>query len=219
MIPRFSVVDPELTYSLPPEISASSGLDALTQLIEPFVCNAPNPITDAVCKDGIARASQALLSAYRNGQDAAARQDMSLASLFGGMALANARLGAVHGMASPIGGVTGAPHGAICAALLPVVMESNIKALQNRQSGFEPLERYTKVARLLTGDDSATAMDGPDWVDRLCRDMNIRSLSVLGLRSVDFSGVVAQSQKSSSMKGNPISLTKRELNSILEKAF
>jgi alcohol dehydrogenase class IV len=219
LLPRYAVVDPELTYSLPPTITANTGLDALTQLIEPFICNAPTPLTDAVCRDGIPRISRGLLPSYRNGRDAAAREEMSLASMFGGMALANAQLGAVHGLASPIGGLINAPHGAICARLLPLVMDANIKALSKRQPDSSALDRYHEVARLLTGDSSVVAEDGANWVWNLCREMNIRPLAEYGLQSDDFPMLVAQARKASSMKGNPIFLTNGELTNILEKAM
>ena len=102
LLPRLAVVDPELTYSLPPGVTATTGLDALTQLIEPYVSNAANALTDAFCRDGIARVGQSLKRAYQDGRDVSSREDMALASLLGGLALANARLGAVHGLASPL---------------------------------------------------------------------------------------------------------------------
>ena len=105
ILPRMAIVDPELTYGLPPEITASAGLDALTQLIEPFLSNASNPLTDAICREGMRRVSRSLQIAYQHGNDSDAREDMALASLFGGIALANAKLGAVHGFAGPIGGM------------------------------------------------------------------------------------------------------------------
>ncbi|MCX6033789.1 MAG: iron-containing alcohol dehydrogenase [Chloroflexi bacterium] len=219
MLPRYAVVDPELTYSLPPEITASTGLDALTQVIEPFVCNTPTPLTDLVCRDGITRAVRALLPSYRNGQDITAREDMSLASMFGGMALANARLGAVHGLAGPIGGMISAPHGAICARLLPIVMEANLNSLHSLQSDSPAIDRYQEVARLLTGDGTADTEDGIAWVWNLCHAMNIRPLVEFGLKSDDFPVLVSQAQRASSMKGNPVSLTDGELTDMLEKAI
>ena len=125
MLPKVVVVDPELTYDLPPAITASTGVDALTQLIEPFVCSRANPLTDGLCQEGIERVARSLRRAFESAgrgeapADAAAREDMAVASLFGGLALANAGLGAVHGLAAPLGGMIGAPHGAVCAALLP----------------------------------------------------------------------------------------------------
>jgi len=128
MLPRLVVVDPELTCSMPPEVTAATGLDALTQLIEAFVTQKAGPLTDGICREGLARAARSLQRAWENGNDRAAREDMCLASLFSGMALANAGLGAVHGFAAPIGGSFDAPHGVVCARLLPYVMEANINA-------------------------------------------------------------------------------------------
>ena len=181
MLPRVALVDPELTYALPPDITASTGLDALTQLIEPYVCARANPMTDALCVDGMRRAARSLRRAFENGRDAAAREDMALASLFSGMALANAGLGAVHGFAGPIGGMFPAPHGALCAALLPHVMEANLRALRQRQPASEALRRYDEVARLLTGQVTASADDGVNWVRQLVSDLKIPRLGTYGI--------------------------------------
>jgi len=218
MLPQLAVVDPELTYGLPPEVTAASGMDALTQLIEPFLSNASNPMTDAVCQDGIRRAARSLRLAFES-DDRAAREDMSLAALFGGMALANARLGAAHGFAGPIGGMFPAPHGAICARLLPLVMETNLHALQERAPGSPVLSRFTEVARLLTGEPDALAEDGIRWVHQLCADLRIPPLSVFGVTPSTIPAIVAPSRKSSSMKGNPIELTDEELHAILQRAL
>ena len=155
MLPRVALVDPELTYALPPAVTAQTGLDALTQLIEPYVSVRANPLVDTICVEGMGRVAWALRRAYHGGGDREARRDMALASLFGGLALANAGLGAVHGFAGPIGGMFPAPHGAVCAALLPGVMNTNLRALRQRASDGEPLRRYDEVARWLTGDMQA----------------------------------------------------------------
>ncbi len=218
MLPRVAVVDPELTYTVPPDVTASTGLDALTQLIEPFVCNSPNPITDALCRDGIRRAALSLRRAYENGVDAEARRDMSLVSLFGGLALANARLGAVHGLAAPLGGMFPAPHGAVCARLLPIVMNTNVRALRTRAPASPVLERYHEVARLLTGKASASAEVGVEWVRSLCTDLHILPLKHFGLTEPEIPAVVTQGQMASSMKGNPIPLTDDELTAVLREA-
>ncbi len=218
LLPRLAVIDPLLTYTLPPSVTASTGMDALTQLIEPFVCNSPTPLTDALCQDGIVRAARSLRAAYENGQAADAREDLALASLFGGMALANARLGAVHGMANPIGGMSHAPHGDICARLLPLVMATNLRALRTRQPASPAIARYTNVARLLTGNADASAEDGPAWIQALCQGLDIRPLKEYGLNSKDYPVLVEQSQKANSMKGNPLPLTDEELMAILVKA-
>ena len=219
MLPMAAVVDPEQTYSLPPALTAATGLDALTQLIEPFVSNGSNPITDALCREGIQRVATMLPRSFHDGSDTQARKDMSLASLFGGVALANARLGAVHGLAGPLGGVLAAPHGAICARLLPLVMEANIKALEKREPNSGVLSRYGEVARLLTGSESAGPTDGVNRVHSLCREFEIPSLSEHGLNRQMIPAVAAQALKSSSMRGNPIVLSELEVAEILEGAL
>jgi alcohol dehydrogenase class IV len=219
MLPRLAVVDPQLTLELPPPITAQTGLDALTQLIEPFVSNAANPLTDSLCREGIQRAARSLRRAYQQGNDLQARQDMSLASLFGGLALANAKLGAVHGFAGPLGGMIAAPHGAICARLLPFVIQMNVQALRQRQPENPILNRFREVARLLTGKPEAAAEDGAAWVQSLCEDLAIPPLSQYGLLEAQFETVIEKSSRASSMKGNPISFTDEELRQILAQAY
>ncbi len=219
MLPAVAVVDPDLTRAMSPALTAYAGLDALTQLIEPFVSNKANPLTDALCREGIPRAAWALRRAYRDGSNAAAREAMSLASLLGGLALANAGLGAVHGFAGPIGGLFPAPHGAICARLLPLVMANNVHALQERDPDHTALPRYQEVARLLTGQAAATIADGVAWVESLCADLKIPSLATWGVTEADCSTLIAQAQKASSMKANPIRLTETELGDMLLQAL
>jgi alcohol dehydrogenase class IV len=218
MLPRLAVVDPELTYSMPPAVTASTGLDALTQVLEPYVSNQANPMTDAICREGLWRAARSLRRAYQDGSNAEAREDMALVSLFGGLALANAKLGAVHGFAGPLGGLFHAPHGAICARLLPYVMEANVRALQARMPDSPSLARYDEVAQLLTGENTARASDGVTWVQDLCQALDVPPLSDFGLTEGDFPTVVAKAGKASSMKGNPIALTDEELTQILRDA-
>ena len=219
MLPRFALVDPELTYDLPPEVTASSGLDALTQLIEPFVSLKANPMTDAICREGMRYAARSLRRAYQNGADKEAREGMSLASLFGGLALANAGLGAAHGFAGPLGGMLHAPHGALCARFLPLVMDANLKAIESRQPEHPALTRYEEIARILTGDAGATAQDGVRWTRELVNDLKIPRLSAYGIQPEDFSEAVQKTQMANSFKGNPIVLSAKELTEILEEAF
>ena len=166
MLAKVALVDPELTYSLPPGITATTGMDALAQLIEPFVSTRANPFTDGLCQEGMSRVARSLRRACEDGGDAGAREDMAVSSLFGGLALANAGLGAVHGLAGPLGGMISAPHGAICAALLPSVVATNVSALRTRQEGGGALLRYRRIAQLLTGDEGATADDAAELVAR-----------------------------------------------------
>lgn len=217
MLARVAVVDPELTYTLPPALTASTGMDALTQCIEPYVSNAANPLTDSLALEGIRRAGRALRSAYEG--DTNAREDMALASLFGGLALANAKLGAVHGFAGPLGGMYDAPHGALCAVLLPHVMEANIHALREREPNAAGLHRYEIVAQALTGYAQAEAEDGIQFVAALCKDLHIPPLSSYGVREEDFPKIIEKSAKSGSMKGNPLALTADEMAQVLRQAL
>jgi alcohol dehydrogenase class IV len=219
VLPRVALVDPELTRDLPPRLTASTGLDALTQLIEPYVSIRACAITDPLCLDGIARVSRSLRRACTAGGDCTAREDMALASLFGGMALANAGLGAVHGFASPIGGMFPAPHGEVCAALLPHVMEANLQALRNRKSHSEALDRYDAIARILTGNPKAVADEGASWVRSVCQDIAIAKLSKFGITHNDVPSIVEAALKASSMKSNPIVLRPEELAEILGAAL
>lgn len=218
LLARLAVVDPALTVSLPPAITAYTGMDALTQLIEPFVSNAASPLTDGVCREGLARAARSLARVHREGSDLAAREDMALASLCGGLALANARLGAVHGFAGVLGGATGQAHGALCARLLPFVMEANIRALGERGDPVI-LRRYHEIARILTGNADADASDGVAWVRSLSGEMKIPSLEDAGLSIADCDTIIPLAQRASSMQGNPVKLFDEELRGVLEAAL
>jgi len=139
--------------------------------------------------------------------------------LFSGIALANAKLGAVHGLAGVLGGTTGHPHGAICARLLPFVMEANIRALQDDRARAAPLDRYAEVARILTGSPSARAADGVDWVHALCSELRIPPLRVAGLTVTECSRIIPTAQRASSMQGNSVKLSDQELLEVLERAI
>ncbi len=219
MLPRVALVDPELTYGLPPAVTAYTGLDALTQLIEPYVSARANPLVDAICIDGIARVAGALRRAVSDGADRDARRDMAMASLFGGLALANAGLGVVHGFAAPLGGRWKAPHGALCAALLPHGMAANVAALQARAPRHPALARYTAIARLLTGRNDARAEDGIEWVQSLCVELEIPPLRAWGIAASDLPGVVEKAARASSMKANPLPLTGEELQAVIAAAW
>lgn len=219
MLPTVAVVDPLLTLSMPPHVTASTGLDALTQCLEPYVSSQSNPLTDAIAIDGLKRAARSLRSAYNDGGDVEARTDMALASLFGGLALANAKLGAVHGFAGVLGGMYPAPHGIICARLLPYVVQTNVHALASRDPESPVLARYADVARIVTGDPSATVSDGVAWIQNLCDALAVPGLAEFGLAESDFDEIVAKAQGASSMRGNPLPLTDSELKTILERAM
>lgn len=218
MLPRLAVVDPELTFSMPPDLTAATGLDALTQLLEAFVSRNANPLTDAICREGLARAARSLLPAFCNGDDPAAREDMCLASLCGGLALANAKLGAVHGIAGPFGGAFKAPHGAVCGRLLPFVTAANLAAIRRRAPGSPAAARFEEAARILTANSSVGADEGVAWLRSLCGRLGVPRLSAYGFTLAHSPDLIAKSIRSSSMRGNPIDLTAQELETILEQA-
>jgi alcohol dehydrogenase class IV len=221
MIPQVALVDPQLTLTMPPSVTASTGMDALTQVIEAYVSNRANVMTDIVSREGIIRGSRSLLAAFRNGQDSAAREDMALTSLFGGLALANGGLGAVHGFAGPIGGMFKAPHGAICASLLPYVMKHNAEKIRSMDdpSLGAVVDRYEKVARWMTGNPNASIEDGVAFIEALAADLQIPGLREIGIQSDDFDRIIEKSKVSFSMQKNPICLDEATLKKILQEAL
>lgn len=216
LYPRFAIIDPELMLLLPPFLTATTGLDALTQLIEPFISRKANPLIDVICREGIRLVGKSLRKAFFHGNNPEPRADMALASLFGGIALANAKLGAVHGFAAPLGSLLHAAHGAICASLLPNVMEINHLALIERQPEHFAINKFKEVAQLLTGNADADAQDGISWIRDLCKDLEVKNLRELGLTEPLIPEVVLRAIKASSMAGNPIDLTEGELIKILK---
>jgi alcohol dehydrogenase class IV len=144
---------------------------------------------------------------------------MAVASLLGGLALANAGLGAVHGFAGPVGGSFPAPHGAVCAALLPHVMAANLRALREREPKSFALGRYYRIATMLTGNPHATADAGVEWVQKLVAELPVPKLRNFGLREEHLADLVAKAANASSMKANPIVLTPDELTMTLRLAF
>ena len=219
LLPRIALVDPELTYSLPAKVTIATGLDALTQLVEPLVSIRSNPATDGLCREGIPRVARSLPAVVQNGKDFAAREEMSLASLFGGLALANAGLGGVHGFAGPIGGMFNAPHGLVCGILLPFVVEANIRALRDRFPNSIALGRYDEIGQLLTGSSHAQAADGLAWLKDLNKTRDVPKLSSLGIPKESIPEIAVKAAKASSMKANPIELTLPELEEILAAAW
>ena len=219
MIPDIAVIDPECMCSMPPAVTASTGLDALTQLLEAFITKKSNPITDGLCREGLTRAIRSLRKAYTNGNDLDAREDMAIASLLGGLALANAGLGVVHGFAGPIGGMFDAPHGMVCAALLPHAMKVNVDALIERGEKSPALGRLSEFSVMCTQRTDATPLDGIEWLQRLCVDLSVPAISAFGISEADFGDIVEKAQAASSMKGNPVALSASELLTILQNAI
>ena len=212
MLPRVAIVDPALTDHCPRGVTLASGLDALTQVIEPYVCARPNPAVDALCRAAIPQAAAALVW-LMEAEDPAARDALAFISLTGGIALANAGLGAVHGLAGVIGGMTGAPHGAICGALLPFVLQANARALP---AGHPAAARLIEVQAML----SAAFGGGPGAaaLHRWSRQAGLPGLAALGLGAEDHAAVVAAALTASSMKANPVPLDHAALTEVLVAA-
>lgn len=224
LLPQAAIVDPELTMHLPPRLTANTGLDALTQLLEAFVSHRANSFTRMLCREGLKRVGRSLPVAYRAAvegrlteKDADARDDMAFGSLLSGMALANAGLGAVHGFASPLGGMLGAPHGAVCAALLPTVVRVNVRALHERDPRGASLAAYTEAAEILTGASDPDRLDR--WLSALCSELKTDQLRALGLQEANIEDLLTRAAAASSMKGNPIALTQPEMRRIVAEAF
>jgi alcohol dehydrogenase class IV len=200
--------------------STGSGMDALTQLIEPFLSRRVTPVTDALAREGLRRSATALRPACRHGladdDSARWREDLALASLLGGMCLANAGLGIVHRMASVIGGRYHAPHGAVCAALLPSATAVNLEALRNRAPGHPSLPKAEELGPLLTGDPSSDSEDAISWLRDLRRDLAIPGLASYFHRPAEVEALFETVRAASSSKANPIELTKEEISQILD---
>jgi alcohol dehydrogenase class IV len=217
MLPRIAVVDPDFLTGAPRQVLAAGGLDALSQLIEPYLSSRANPFTDALAAQGIPLSARSLRRACLEGPDANARIDLAFASLLGGLCLANAGLGAVHGFAAPAGGMVGAPHGAVCAALLPHAFEVNLRALRARAPDSHVLARMSDIAFWLCGREEPEA--AVEWLSGLCVDLGIPGLAAWGLRHGHLPDLVAGAKAASSMRGNPIALTDEELFEIAERSL
>jgi alcohol dehydrogenase class IV len=218
MIPRVALVDPGLTVSCPPPVTAASGLDALTQCLEPYVGVRANPVTDALAREGLRRAAAGLRAAHADGGNLGARADMAICSLLGGAALANAKLGAVHGLAGVVGGTADVPHGVACAALLAPVIEANVAALRAGPPG-PALDRYAEAARLLTGQPGASAEDGVAWIRETLALLAMPGLGAFGIGPGQAGDIAAAALRSSSMQGNPVALSAGDLRAVLVQAL
>lgn len=217
LLPELALVDPELTLGLPHAVTAATACDALVQVIEPLLSCQANPLTDALCREAIRRGAPAIRAAAEQPNDLEARSELSFMSLCGGLALANSRLGAVHGFAGPLGGRTSATHGSLTARLLPATLAVNERALRARQPTSPALARLDELGLLLTG--RAGAEHAIEFAEELTRDLGIPKLSALGVTRDDLDSLCSDAARSSSMKGNPIVLSPEELHEILERSL
>lgn len=223
LLARLVVVDPQLGVGVRPEITARAGMDALCQLIESYTSNGARPVTDALAMDGISRAAAALPGVFADGADLDAREEMATAALLSGITLTNAGLGAVHGFAAPLGANFAVPHGTVCAALLPHVMEANVRALRDLSADHPVLSRYAAIGRVLTGGTDLAAPEaveaGIRHVVDLVRDLGIGPLGQFGVTQDRIGEMVALAAKSSSMRYNPVELSREVLAEVLQKAL
>lgn len=214
MLARLAIVDPALTEDCPRGVTLASGLDAVTQVIEPYLSARANPLTDALCRDAIPRGLQAL-AALMQGEDTQARDELAFVSLIGGIALANAGLGAVHGLAGVIGGRTGAPHGAVCGRLLGPVLRANRAAMQ--QSGGD-MHRFREVENWIRAALGGADGDAFDLLDAQIDAWGLPLLSALGVSASARAALAAEAQRSSSMAANPLPLAEETLTRIMAEA-
>jgi len=219
LLPALALIDPQQTMSVPAYITASTGMDAFTQVVEPYVTKITNPVVDMFCRQAIPLAARNLPTAYSNGDDVEARENMSYVSLLGGLSLANAKLGAVHGFAGPIGGMFDAPHGLVCAALLPAVMRVNANILEQSGENRQKVTRFKEIARLVTGNEGAAILDGVNWITNLAHSMEVPGLAQFGITEDDFPGIIEKARRSSSMKGNPVDLSDFDMKPILSMSL
>lgn len=212
MIARVAIVDPALTDGCPAGVTLASGLDAVTQVIEPYLSCKATPYSDAIALPAIGPGLAALMR-LAAGEDAAARDALAWTSLCGGLALANSGLGAVHGFAGVIGGMTGAPHGEICGALLGPVL-----AMNRQRSSGPAQERADRVCALIAGPLGCPPDDAPMALADWAHGAGLPRLSAMGLAAQDHAQVAQTAQGASSMKGNPVPLSMADLIAVLNAA-
>jgi alcohol dehydrogenase class IV len=212
LVPKIALVDPELTVSVPPAITAASGMDAITQLLESFISRKAKPIPQALAVDGLRMAVPSIAEAVENGRSREAREKMSHAALLSGMALANSGLGMAHGVAPALGVHLRVPHGAACALMLPVALRVNRHVRQ---------AELARLSRLVFDQDASTAPEQAvdlliEEIDKLCDRVGVpRRLSEVGV-TAEHIPALAKSSRGSSMSGNPRELSDEELTEILE---
>ena len=219
MYARIALVDPQLTYSMPKELTASTGMDALTQVIEAYLSRNANAMTDSIALEGVKRGASHLYRAYNDGKDEEARENMCITSLLSGIALANAGLGAVHGFAGVVGGMSNVAHGAICACFLPSVLKANLAALVREAENYDAIRKFSTLSKIVTGDDNAKPYALIEWTQSLSEKMQIKNLRALGISTRNFPEIVEKVKLSSSMQKNPIGLSEGELLDILQESF
>ncbi|MEW6071229.1 MAG: iron-containing alcohol dehydrogenase [Planctomycetota bacterium] len=222
LLPTVALVDPDLLASVPRPVRAACGLDALTQVLEPTLSRNAGPLTDALSLTGIRAAARALPAYVADPADAAARAGMALASLLGGISLANAGLGAVHGFASPLGAQFPIPHGVACGTMLAAVVETNLAAARGTPAEERVASRFAAAAEALLdrrfADRAAALRAGLARLHALQAELGVPRLAALGVRDEHLPAIVAGA-RGSSMRTNPVNLTDAELTAALRRAM
>ncbi|RLL51908.1 iron-containing alcohol dehydrogenase [Mariprofundus sp. EBB-1] len=219
LVPKHIILDPELTLNCPAAVTAACGMDAFTQLLESFVSRNANPMTDALALSGLQHIRKGLLNAVQHGENIEARASMLYASSISGVTLANAGLGSVHGLASPLGAYFPIPHGVVCGSLLYEATRTNINAMMQREQDNTALKKYAQIGRLMTsqvGLDDQTALQAlldllKSWSDTL----KMPRLSPYGVTASDIPKIIANIS-GGSMAGNPITLTPKEIEKLIQ---
>jgi len=220
LVARHIVLDPELTLDCPPDVTAACGMDAFTQLLESYVSNNAGTMTDALALSGLLQIRDSLLAAVEDGDDLKARSGMLYASMISGLTLANAGLGSVHGLASPLGAYFPIPHGVVCGTLLFEATRTNIVALKERLPQHPSLRKYAEVGYMFAQTDSMGA-DGAreallGTIQAWCGKLEMPLLSNYGVVESDIDRIVAAS-RGNSMQTNPVLLSDEEIAGIIRR--
>jgi alcohol dehydrogenase class IV len=219
-VPDIALVDPELTLSCPQSITAASGMDCFTQLIEAYLSLKSNEYTDALAFEGLKAVKSYLIRTYRDGKDIEARSGMSFAALTSGICLANAGLGVVHGFASSVGGLYDIPHGIVCGTLMAVSNELTVKRLREIPGSVTAMKKYVLLAKLFLDDPGG--LNGDQMIDgfieylhNLTEELQLPGLKTAGISENDLLEIAAATE----CKNNPVKLTTSDLSEILQKRY
>jgi alcohol dehydrogenase class IV len=214
-VPDVAILDPELTLNCPPDITAASGMDCFTQLVEAYVSDKATSLTDAMAFDAIGKLKSALPRAWRLGLDIESRSDMSYAALVSGICLANAGLGAVHGFASSIGGLFNVPHGTVCGTLMAPANDMNVKRLREQNNESPALTKYAALGQLFSDETQKSPEFYIDHFIHVLYEwtemMNINRLGKYGIMNQDIDKIIPLTD----LKNNPVKLSSEDLKEIL----
>lgn len=210
---EYALLDPELTVTMPPTVTASTGIDALTHAIEAYTATRAEPISDALALYAIELIYKYIKNAVFNGTDIAARSGMLLGSLLAGMAFSHSDVASVHCIAESMGGIYDTPHGVCNSVLLPYVMEYNMDYCQ---------ERYARIASAMGSHFNSTeegAKMAVQLVSQLSKDVNLPSFKSLGVKEGDFHKIAQMSVQNISTQSNPRPMQIENYIKVLENAY